>query len=236
MSVSKRARYEVLRRDNHTCRYCGGRAPDVQLTVDHVTPTALGGSDDPSNLVAACRDCNAGKAATRPDDDLVANVSDDALRWAAAMQRAADRWLTARKGGWEYGDVVAHEWDSDNDAYRRGYAFLPDDWTDTVEVWRRLGIPAEMVADAVGVAMRKRLIKNSDIWRYTCGIVWKQYRELQSEAAASLQPAEADDPAQFDWDAFGEGYRTAWRDHVATWEHFQLSALSEVVDGIPAGI
>lgn len=54
MAVSKRTRYEVLRRDNHTCRYCGGSAPDVRLTVDHVLPVTLGGSDDPSNLVAAC--------------------------------------------------------------------------------------------------------------------------------------------------------------------------------------
>jgi 5-methylcytosine-specific restriction endonuclease McrA len=38
MAVSKRTRYEVLRRDNHACRYCGGIAPDVILTVDHVTP------------------------------------------------------------------------------------------------------------------------------------------------------------------------------------------------------
>ena len=56
MAVSKRTRFEVLRRDNHTCRYCGQSAPDVKLTVDHVLPVALGGHDDPTNLVAACKD------------------------------------------------------------------------------------------------------------------------------------------------------------------------------------
>ena len=89
MSVSKRTRYEVLRRDNNTCRYCGGTAPDVTLTIDHVTPVSLGGSDDPSNLVAACKDCNAGKSSSNPDAALVASVSDDALRWAAALKAAA---------------------------------------------------------------------------------------------------------------------------------------------------
>ena len=29
MAVSKRLRYEILRRDNHTCRYCGASAPDA---------------------------------------------------------------------------------------------------------------------------------------------------------------------------------------------------------------
>lgn len=83
MAVSKRLRYEVLRRDNHACRYCGRSAPDVALTVDHVVPVALGGSDDPGNLVTACRDCNSGKSASSPDAPIVANVADDALRWGS---------------------------------------------------------------------------------------------------------------------------------------------------------
>lgn len=64
MAVSKRLRYEVLRRDNHTCRYCGATAPDVPLRVDHVTPVALGGTDTPDNLVTACEPCNSGKSST----------------------------------------------------------------------------------------------------------------------------------------------------------------------------
>lgn len=45
MSISKSLRYEVFRRDNHTCRYCGGTTPEVRLTIDHVTPVTLGGTD-----------------------------------------------------------------------------------------------------------------------------------------------------------------------------------------------
>lgn len=33
MAVTKRTRFEVLRRDNYTCRYC--RSTDGALTVDH---------------------------------------------------------------------------------------------------------------------------------------------------------------------------------------------------------
>ena len=89
MAVSKRLRYEVLRRDNHTCRYCGASAPDVKLTVDHVTPVALGGSDEPTNLVTACAACNSGKTSSSPDAPLVEDVAQDALRWSKAMQKAA---------------------------------------------------------------------------------------------------------------------------------------------------
>lgn len=62
MAISKRLRFEILRRDGFKCRYC--HAVEVLLTVDHVTPISLGGTDHPSNLVACCDDCNTGKAST----------------------------------------------------------------------------------------------------------------------------------------------------------------------------
>ena len=87
VAVTKRTRYEVMRRDNFTCRYC--RSSDGELTVDHVTPVALGGDDRPENLVSCCKDCNSGKASSAPDAALVADVSDDAIRWSGAMESAA---------------------------------------------------------------------------------------------------------------------------------------------------
>lgn len=59
MALSKRVRFEILKRDDHACHYCGATAPDVVLHVDHVVPVALGGSDNPDNLVTACQGCNA---------------------------------------------------------------------------------------------------------------------------------------------------------------------------------
>lgn len=55
-------RFSILERDNFTCQYCGRKAPDVELHVDHYVPVAAGGSNDPSNLVTACADCNLGKS------------------------------------------------------------------------------------------------------------------------------------------------------------------------------
>lgn len=53
-------RLKILARDEYTCRYCGSSDPLV-MQVDHVHPITLGGTDDESNLVAACRSCNAKK-------------------------------------------------------------------------------------------------------------------------------------------------------------------------------
>jgi HNH endonuclease len=46
----------VIRRDRHTCQYCGKVSRD--LTIDHVTPKHRGGRHEWENLVAACRSCN----------------------------------------------------------------------------------------------------------------------------------------------------------------------------------
>lgn len=61
MTIPLSLRFQILERDSFTCRFCGKRAPETELEVDHVVPRSKGGSDDTSNLVAACRDCNRGK-------------------------------------------------------------------------------------------------------------------------------------------------------------------------------
>lgn len=50
----QRIRQRILKRDNHTCFYCGGAA----TVVDHVQGVTADGSDDDSNLVACCKPCN----------------------------------------------------------------------------------------------------------------------------------------------------------------------------------
>jgi hypothetical protein len=89
MAVSQRLRYEILRRDNHACRYCGATAPDVKLNVDHVIPTSLGGSDQPDNLVTACAACNGGKTSSMPNAMVVADPNQDTFRQAAEVRQVA---------------------------------------------------------------------------------------------------------------------------------------------------
>ena len=47
-------RARILERDQFLCQYC----TDWASTVDHILPHSFGGTDDPDNLVAACRFCN----------------------------------------------------------------------------------------------------------------------------------------------------------------------------------
>lgn len=70
-AVGHKLRFEVFKRDSFTCQYCGAKAPDVVLNVDHIHPVAEGGDADILNLVTSCRACNGGKGARLLSDDSV---------------------------------------------------------------------------------------------------------------------------------------------------------------------
>lgn len=87
MAVSKSLRYQVLQRDNYTCRYCGAYAPFVKLVVDHAMPRKLGGQDVAENLITSCEPCNLGKSASLPPSFLLGEIAEAERLWSA---RAAD--------------------------------------------------------------------------------------------------------------------------------------------------
>lgn len=49
------------KRADGVCHYCQKRFPAKELTMDHVVPIVRGGKSIKSNLVPACKPCNAQK-------------------------------------------------------------------------------------------------------------------------------------------------------------------------------
>ena len=60
-AISKKLRFEVFKRDCFTCQYCGRKAPDVILEIDHIKPVSQGGKNTLLNLITSCKECNRGK-------------------------------------------------------------------------------------------------------------------------------------------------------------------------------
>ncbi len=58
-------RQNIFKRDNSECVYCGTRR---ELTLDHVVPSSRGGQHTWTNLVTACKKCNARKGDRTPDE------------------------------------------------------------------------------------------------------------------------------------------------------------------------
>jgi len=180
VAVTKRTRFEVLRRDNHQCRYCGATADDAPLTVDHVVPTALGGADDPGNLVAACRDCNAGKTSTSPDASVIEDVSAAQMMWADQLRIALGTAGVEAENAKAYRDDFREHWDRYTNS--SGPLPLPRGWISTVDYWMGLRVPISVLENAIDIAMDKDQVRNDARFRYMCGIVWRTLDKAREQA------------------------------------------------------
>lgn len=138
-AVPRAIRFEVLKRDKFTCQYCGGKAPDILLHVDHIYPHSKGGGDDILNLITSCEDCNLGKS-DHPLDDSSALVK----------QRTQLEELEKRREQLE----MMSEW-------KIGLLDLNDHAVTTVaEFWSKLGTGWSLTAPGLDV-LRKLLAKFS---------------------------------------------------------------------------
>lgn len=67
-------RRSVFEAADWKCVYCGS---EEDLTIDHIIPKSRGGSNDISNLAAACHRCNCEKGA-KPVDEFMSQLKDRA--------------------------------------------------------------------------------------------------------------------------------------------------------------
>ena len=49
---------EAVKAKSDTCFYCGALLTENNRTIDHIVPITKGGTNDYSNLVCVCNDCN----------------------------------------------------------------------------------------------------------------------------------------------------------------------------------
>jgi len=177
--LSKRARFEVFKRDLFTCQYCGRRPPDVILEADHMVPVADGGEDHESNMVTACKDCNAGKSSislevtptslasqiaerqdrseqTKQFNKFLLKLREDEL---SAIRRLAVYWV-------ELLDCGANLSWIDRERENSFKTFL-----------KRL--PETEILDSIDIAFAKRSPSgqyDKNTWKYFCGVCWKKIK------------------------------------------------------------
>ena len=186
MTINARLRFEILRRDDHTCRYCGAGAPDVKLTVDHVVPRSLGGSDEPTNLVTACLDCNLGKGSSCPDEQIVADIDER----AQAHKQAQDERLAS--------DSLEHEqlnridekwchWQHDGDIVPR-----PTWWRRPVRSYLQ-DLVVEDILEMIEVTMNAGHVAIDRRWPYFLGCC----RRRRDERLGTTHPEPADEWVRF---------------------------------------
>lgn len=152
-SISIGLRFEILKRDRFRCGYCGVRAGDADLQVDHIVAVANGGTNDPSNLRASCAACNAGKSSSklvlkngdgeyvtsRTDEEREIILRDFRLPMSVAMRNVGARMsssaLLALINWWGMSDDALHVIMSLVSASEDGLALLYFDVDSGAQEW-----------------------------------------------------------------------------------------------------
>lgn len=171
-SLSKRARFEVFKRDGFTCQYCGAHPPAVVLECDHVVPVAEGGGNEMDNLVTSCMDCNRGKAA------VSLNVVPQSLAEKAAQIAEREEQLRG------YSAVLEARRERLEDETWRvmellypGKETVPRESFNSVQKFiEKLGVHAVLEAGDIALAGPAR---GKRVFLYFCGVCWNRVRALE---------------------------------------------------------
>jgi hypothetical protein len=90
MTISEGLRRQVIEEAKHRCEYCqtSSRLTGIPLVMEHILPRSLGGTDDRSNLAAACYRCNEFKGtkteAVDPESQQLVQLFNPGIEdWAA---------------------------------------------------------------------------------------------------------------------------------------------------------
>lgn|SRR3990167_3447797 len=172
MSLSRKIRFEVFKRDAFRCCYCGKNPPQVTLEVDHINPVSAGGTDEISNLLSACFDCNRGKKnipLTKIPNQLHENLQilqekEDQLR----QYNACVRKIRRREDGQikQLGDIYTGHFPE--------YQFTESFNERSLRPFLRQ-LPFETIEENLTKACL-RIRHDQHAIKYFCGICWKMIR------------------------------------------------------------
>ena len=168
-SISKRMRFNVLKRDRFTCQYCSAKPPKVPLEIDHILPVSKGGGNNIDNLITACFDCNRGKS------NILLDSVPDALTQKMENKRIATeqykKFLKIIKQEKKQMDQSIDMVCDVYSTYIEGYVLTDRSRISVKNFITKLGV------DEVILCMEKAGVKcGDDIWRYFCGICWKKIK------------------------------------------------------------
>jgi hypothetical protein len=174
-------RFEVFKRDDFTCVYCGRRTPAVVLEVDHILPSSKGGTDEIENLTTSCWDCNRGKGARTLESrapirdltkeaELIQEREAQLLAWHDAQRQVRGRVDQAIE------EVLAHwakHWD--------GYSYY-EPWPHMLRTYAEK-LPLYDLLEAVDIALARRP-HNVDSCRYFGGVVKRKLGRAEGSIVA----------------------------------------------------
>jgi len=173
-ATSKRLRFEVFKRDNFECQYCGAKPPTTPLEIDHVTPVSKQGMTTIDNLITACFDCNRGKS------NIELNNIPPSLSTKLEMKKVAQsQYLQYKKILNQEKNIILEEILIVEKIYNLhfdGYIFGERFKVDVKNFIKKLGVV--VVEDAMEIACVKIHWNKNDALKYFCGICYTRIKQM----------------------------------------------------------
>lgn len=176
MSITKKIRFEVFKRDGFRCAYCGKTPPEVMLEVDHIDPKSKGGKDDINNLITACFDCNRGKRNIVLDK--IPNQMNENLE---ILQSKESQLKEYRKYIRKIEKRINNNIDKIENIFKDNFpnkGFTAQFKNATLKNFLNNFLTFEEVKEAIYIAcsFKSEEGEEEDCIRYFCGVCWKKVR------------------------------------------------------------
>lgn len=170
-NISNKTRFEIFKRDNFICQYCGSHPPQSILHIDHIHPIKHGGDNSQDNLITACNVCNSGKSA-----ELLSNIPKslkekaiDTNEREAQIKGYSDIMQSKRDRIYEQAWLIAAELDG---AYA---TTIPKNFLTSIKRFIE-SIGFDEVLEAAEIASYKNCRTKVDTFKYFCGICHNKAR------------------------------------------------------------
>lgn len=170
--IGKKLRFEIFKRDSFQCIYCGRVPPEILLEVDHITPVSKGGSNDESNLITSCKDCNIGKG-NRSLKLLPVRKSNEAERQEKLEQlRAISEAEIEKKQVVEDSvEAVLGHWETMNTAEYE--LFITQSHKESIRHFLKNGLSPITIIKCLTIAAEKFSASDYRFFKYFCGVCWR---------------------------------------------------------------
>lgn len=173
MTISKKIRFEVFKRDGFRCAYCGKSPPSVILEIDHIEPKSKGGKNDINNYLTACFDCNRGKRDI-PLEKIPAQLHEN----LEILKEKEAQLSEYRKFISKIEKRMLFDIDEINEIYSKYYPGwrFSDRFKDiSIRNFLQL-LPKHEIIDALHIAISKYPNDKHRVTQYFCGICWNRIK------------------------------------------------------------
>lgn len=174
--ASRKIRFDVFKRDNFACQYCGRTPPAIILELDHIVPKSKGGVESIDNYIAACFDCNRGKGKHKLDS-IPSGISDniELIKEKRRQLKAFNRFIEKQEREYEDAILDINEIFSDTFPDRK-----PTDRFNRTTKRFLILLPKSKVEDAMALACDRVTDDSNRALSYFCGICWNWIKKPET--------------------------------------------------------